>query len=238
MLERLAGKSYFYFLDGYLGYYQIVVALEDQEKTTFTCPFGTFAYCRMPFGLCDAPGTFQRCMMSIFSDMIENCIEVFMDDFTVYGDSFDCCLANLSKVLHRCIESNLVLNYEKCHFMVTHGIILGHVISSRGIEVDKSKVDLILNLPYPSNIRDIRGFLGHAGFHRRFIKDFSKIAQPLCHLLQKDTDFEFGKNCKEAFDKLKELLTSAPIIQPPDWELPFEIMTDASDYAVGAVLGQ
>ncbi|XP_031393661.1 uncharacterized protein LOC116205261 [Punica granatum] len=238
MLERLAGKSYFCFLDGYSGYYQIVVAPEDQEKTTFTCPFGTFAYRRMPFGLCDAPGTFQRCMMSIFSDMIENCIEVFMDDFTVHGDSFDRCLANLSKVLHRCIESNLVLNYEKCHFMVTHGIVLGHVISSRGIEVDKSKVDLILNLPYPSNIRSIRSFLGHAGFYRRFIKDFSKIAQPLCHLLQKDTDFVFGKNCREAFDKLKELLTSAPIIQPPDWKLPFEIMTDASDYAIGAVLGQ
>ncbi|PKI69087.1 hypothetical protein CRG98_010556 [Punica granatum] len=139
-----------------------------------------------------------------------------MDDFIVYGDSFYRCLANLSKVLHRCIESNLVLNYEKCHFMVTHGIVLGHVISSRGIEIDKSNVDLILNLPYPSNVRDIRGFLGHAGFYRRFIKDFSKIAQPLCYLLQKDTDFAFGENCKEAFDKLKELLTSAPIIQPPD----------------------
>ncbi|PKI35381.1 hypothetical protein CRG98_044229 [Punica granatum] len=209
MLERFAGKSYFYFLDEYLGYYQIVVALEDQEKTTFTCPFDTFAYRRMPFGLCDAPGTFQRCMM-------KNCIEVFMDDFTVYGDSFDRCLVNLSKVLHRRIESNLALNYEKCHFMVTHDIVLRHVTSSRGIEVDKSKVDLILNLPYPSNIRDIRSLLGHAGFYRRFIKDFSKIAQPLCHLLQKNTNFVFGKNCKEVFDKLKKLLTSALIIQPPD----------------------
>ncbi|PKI66254.1 hypothetical protein CRG98_013335 [Punica granatum] len=182
----------------------------------------------MSFGLCDAPRTFQRCMMNIFSDMIENYIEVFMDDFTVYGDSFDCCLAKLSKVLHLCIESNIVLNYEKCHFMVTHGIILGHVISSRGIEVDKSKVDLILNLLYQSNVRDIRSFLGHASFYRRFIKNFSKIAQPLCYLLQKDTDFAFGKNCKEAFDKLKDLLTSAPINQPPDRELLFEIMTDAT----------
>ncbi|PKI37508.1 hypothetical protein CRG98_042106 [Punica granatum] len=103
MLERLAGKSYFCFLDGYSGYYQIVVAPEDQEKTTFTCPFGTFAYRRMPFGLCDASGTFQHCMM-------KNCIEVFMDDFTVYGDSFDRCLGNLFKVLHRCIELNIVLN--------------------------------------------------------------------------------------------------------------------------------
>jgi hypothetical protein len=118
MLERLAGKKFFCFLDGYSGYYQILVAPEDQEKTTFTCPFGTFAFRRMPFGLCNAPGTFQRCMMSIFSDMIEHCIEIFMDDFTVYGDSFDQCLDHLSRVMKRCIETNLVLNYEKCHFMV------------------------------------------------------------------------------------------------------------------------
>ncbi|XP_073033722.1 uncharacterized protein [Primulina eburnea] len=237
-LERLAGKTYFCFLDGFSGYYQIVIAQEDQEKTTFTCPFGTFAYRRMPFGLCNAPGTFQRCMLSIFSEYIENCIEVFMDDFTVYGDSFDNCLSHLSKILKRCMETNLVLNYEKCHFMVTEGIVLGHVVSSRGIEVDKAKVDLITNLPYPTNVKGIRGFLGHAGFYRRFIKDFSKIALPMSKLLQKDVPFEFGEDCKEAFNKLKNLLTIAPIIQPPDWNLPFEIMCDASNYAVGTVLGQ
>lgn len=183
MLERLAGKSFFCFLDGFSGYYQIVIAPEDQEKTTFTCPFGTFACRRMPFGLCNAPGTFQRCMLSIFSEFIEKCIEVFMDDFTVYGDSFDSCLDNLTKILKRCMETNLVLNYEKCHFMVTEGIVLGHVISSRGIEVDKEKVDLILSLPYPTNVREVRAFLGHAGFYHRFIKDFSKIALPLSKLL-------------------------------------------------------
>ncbi|XP_031112037.1 uncharacterized protein LOC116016008 [Ipomoea triloba] len=238
MLERLAGKSCFCFLDGFSGYYQIAIAQEDQEKTTFTCPFGTFAFRRMPFGLCNAPGTFQRCMMSIFSEFIESCIEVFMDDFTVYGDSFEVCLNNLSKVLKRCIDANLVLNYEKCHFMVSQGIVLGHVISAKGIEVDKAKVDLIVNLPYPTKVREVRSFLGHAGFYRRFIKDFSRIAVPLSKLLQKEVTFEFGKECQEAFDKLKALLTSAPIIQPPNWELPFEIMCDASNYAVGAVLGQ
>ena len=119
MLERLAGKSFFYFLDGFSGFYQIPIAQEDQEKTTFTCPFGTYAYRRMPFGLYNVRATFQRCVMSIFSEYIENCIEVFMDDFTVYGDSFDECLDNLTKVLKRCIDTNLVLNYEKCHFMAT-----------------------------------------------------------------------------------------------------------------------
>jgi len=112
MLKRLEGKSFYCFLDGYSGFNQIVINPKDQEKTTFTCPFGTYAYRRMPFGLCNAPATFQRCMMSIFSDYVERIIEVFMDDFMVYGDSFDKCLESLSLVLKKCIETNLVLNYE------------------------------------------------------------------------------------------------------------------------------
>ncbi|KAM2886687.1 hypothetical protein COP2_013742 [Malus domestica] len=238
MLERLAGHSFYCFLDGYSGYNQIVIAPEDQEKTTFTCPFGTFAYRRMPFGLCNAPATFQRCMVSIFSDFIEKIIEVFMDDFSVFGDSFDGCLENLTLILKRCMETNLVLNWEKCHFMVKQGIVLGHIISENGIEVDKSKIDLVRHLPSPTSVREVRSFLGHAGFYRRFIKDFSKIAQPLCRLLQKEVAFEFTKECTASLNQLKELLTTAPIIVPPDWSLPFELMCDASNYALGAVLGQ
>ncbi|XP_062083485.1 uncharacterized protein LOC133789741 [Humulus lupulus] len=222
MLGRLAGHPYYCFLNGYSGYNQIVIAPEDQEKTTFTCPFGTFAFRRMPFGLCNAPATFQRCMMSIFSEYIENIIEVYMDDFSVYGDSFDRCLHNLTLVLQRCIETNLVLNWEKCHFMVNQGIVLGHVISVKGIEVDKAKIDLIRSLPSPTSVKEVRSFLGHAGFYRRFIKDFSTISTPLCNLLQKDVKFEFNENCLVAFNLLKESLTTAPIIQPPNWELPFE----------------
>ncbi|KAM1972879.1 hypothetical protein FF1_019390 [Malus domestica] len=238
MLERLAGHSFYCFLDGYSGYNQIVIAPDDQEKTTFTCPFGTFAYRPMPFGLCNAPATFQRCMVSIFSDYVEKIIEIFMDDFSVFGDSFDKCLDNLTLILKRCVETNLVLNWEKCHFMVKQGIVLGHIISEKGIEVDKSKVDLVRYLPSPTSVREVRSFLGHAGFYRRFIKDFSKIAQPLCRLLQKDVSFEFNEACEKAFKHLKELLTTAPIITPPDWSIPFELMCDASDYALGAVLGQ
>ncbi|CAN6691955.1 unnamed protein product [Malus baccata var. baccata] len=238
MLDRLASYVFYCFLDGYSGYNQIVIAPEDQEKTTFTCPFGTFAYRHMPFGLCNAPATFQRCMMSIFSDYVEKIIEVFMDDFSVFGDSFDGCLHNLSLILKRCVETNLVLNWEKCHFMVKQGIVLGHIISEKGIEVDKSKIDLVRHLPYPTSVREVRSFLGHAGFYRRFIKDFSKVAQPLCRLLQKEVAFEFTKACTASFKQLKELLTTAPIIVPLDWSLPFELMCDASDYALGAVLGQ
>jgi hypothetical protein len=205
MLERLAGKSFYCFLDGYSGYNQIVINPEDQEKTTFTCPFGTYAYRRMPFGLCNAPATFQRCMMSIFSDYVERIIEVFMDDFTVYGDSFDKCLENLSLILKRCIETNLVLNYEKCYFMVEQGIVLGHVVSSRGLEVDKAKIDVISSLPYPSCVREVRSFLGHAGFYRRFIKDFSKIIAPLCRLLAKEVDLCLIKHVKMPMMSLRDV---------------------------------
>jgi hypothetical protein len=113
ILERVVGHEFYCFLDGYSGYNQIEIALEDQEKTTFTCLFGTFAYRRMPFGLCNAAATFQRCMLSIFSDMVERFLEIFMDDFSVFGDSFDDCLTNLEKVLSRCEEKNLVLNWKK-----------------------------------------------------------------------------------------------------------------------------
>ena len=212
MLERVAGHEFYCFLDGYSGYNQIEIALEDQEKTTFTCPFGTFAFRKMPFGLCNAPETFQRCMMGIFSDMIE----IFMDDFSVFGDSFESCLENLRKVLERCQEKNLVLNWEKCHFMVTQGIVLGHIVSKDGIEVDKAKVELISNLPIPKCVRDIRSFLGHAGFYRRFIKDFSAIARPLCTLLAKDVPFTWSQACDTAFAKLKNMLVSPPIMRSPN----------------------
>ncbi|GJY06850.1 reverse transcriptase domain-containing protein [Tanacetum coccineum] len=231
MLERLAGNEYYCFLDGFSGYFQIPIDPQDQEKTTFTCPYGTFAYRRMPFGLCNAPGTFQRCMMAIFHDMIEETMEVFMDDFSVFGDSFSSCLSHLDKMLKRCEDTNLVLNWEKCHFMVKEGIVLGHKISKSGIEVDKAKVDVIAKLPHPTSVKGVRSFLGHAGFYRRFIQDFSKIARPMTHLLEKETPFVFSKECIEAFNLLKKKLTEAPILVAPDWDLPFEIMCDASDYA-------
>ncbi|GJV14729.1 reverse transcriptase domain-containing protein [Tanacetum coccineum] len=158
MLERLAGNEFYGFLDGFLGYFQIPIDPQDQEKTTFTCPYGTFTYRRMPFGLCNAPGTFQRCMMVIFHYMIEKTMKVFMDDFSVFRDSFDSCLSNLEKMLKR----------------------------------------------------------------------------PMTHLLEKETPFVFSKDCIDAFETLKKKLTEAPILVVPDWNLPFELMCDASDFAIGA----
>jgi hypothetical protein len=161
-----------------------------------------------------------------------------MDDFSVYGKTFMDFLANLDKVLTRCAEVDLVLNWEKCHFMVKQGIVLRHIISERGIEVDKAKLEMVEKLPPPTDVKSLRSFLGHAGFYRRLIKDFSKITKPLTHLLRKDVAFDFVEKRLSALRTLKIALVSAPIIQPPDWSQPFEIMCDASDYAVGAVLGQ
>jgi len=218
MLERLVEKAYYYFLDGYSGYNHITVDPQDQEKTAFICPFGIFAYKKkMSFGLCNAPVTFHRCMLAIFTDFVENFIKVFMDDLLVFGSTFDSCLENLDVVLKRCVETNLVLNWGKCHFMITEGIVLGHKISERGIEVDKAKVEIIERLPPPTNVKGIRSFLGHAGFYRRFIKDFSKIAKPLYNLLNKDTVFEFDQNFVEAFECLKKKLTTAPVVTALDW---------------------
>ena len=185
MLDRLAGHPHFCFLDGYSGYNQIAIALEDQEKTTFTCPYGTFAFRRMLFGLCNAPTTFQRCIMSMFLDLDEDDMEIFMDDFLVYGSNFEKCLENLETVLHRCQDKNLALNWEKCHFMVSEKIVLGHKISTARLEVDQAKVSVIKTLFPSSTIKGIRSFLGHVGFYRRFIRGFSKISRPLCSCWKK-----------------------------------------------------
>nr|GEX44872.1 hypothetical protein [Tanacetum cinerariifolium] len=180
MLERLAGNKYYFFLDGFSGYFQIPVDPKDQENTTFTCPYGMFTYRRMPFGLCN----------------------------------------------------------EKIHFMVKEGIVLSSKNSKNEIEVDKSKVNVIAKLPHPTTVKGIRSFLGHAGFYRRFIQDFSKIARPMTRLFEKDTPLFFSMECIEAFQTLNRKLTEAPILISLSWDLPFELMCDASDFAIGAVLGK
>ncbi|GJS37483.1 reverse transcriptase domain-containing protein [Tanacetum coccineum] len=210
MLERLAGNEFYCFLDGFSGYFQIPIDPKDQEKTTFTCPYGTFAYRRMPFGLCNAPGTFQRCMMAIFHDMIEKTMEVFMDDFSVFGDSFSSCLANLDKMLKRCEDTKLALNWEKSHFMVKEGIVLGHKISRKGIEVDKAKVDIYQRLfqnlsTHDPSLREEYSF----HFLGRLHSCFSNI--------EKEVNRSSNSHCSE---------------------LGPTFMCDASDYAIGAVLGQ
>ena len=201
-----------------------------------TCPFGIFAFHHMAFELCNAPTTFQRYIINIFSNVVECLLEIFTDDLFVFGSFFEC-LHQLTLVVVRYKEKNLVLNWEKCHFMVKQGIVLGHVISHWEIEVVKVKVDLVSNLSAPCTVKEVCSFLGHAGFYKRFIQDFSKNARPLCKLLVTDAPFVFDEDCKRAFGDLKRILTSTPIIQPPNWGVPFDIMCDTSDYDIGVVLG-
>nr|GEY23287.1 hypothetical protein [Tanacetum cinerariifolium] len=153
MLEQLAGNEYYCFLDGFTGYFQIPIDPRDHEKTTFTCPYGMFAYRRMPFGLYNAPDTFQMCMLAIFHDMVEKTMEVFMDDFSVFGNSFENFLSRLEKMLQRCEDTKLCLNWEKSHFMVKEGIVLGHKISKNRIKFDKDKIDVIAKLPHPTTVK-------------------------------------------------------------------------------------
>ncbi|GJW37033.1 reverse transcriptase domain-containing protein [Tanacetum coccineum] len=176
-----------------------------------------------------SPRYYHGGMMAIFHDMIEKTMEVFMDDFSVFGDSFDSCLSNLEKMLKRCEDTNLVLNWEKCHFMCKEGIMLGHKISKAGIEVDRAKVDVIAKLPHPTTVKGVRSFLGHAGFYRRFIQDFSKIARPMTHLLEKETPFVFSKDCIDAFQTLKRSLPKQPILFPWIGYLPFELISTMTE---------
>ena len=154
--------------------------------------------------------------MSMFLDLVEKAMEIFMDDFSVYGSSFEKCLENWETVLQRSQDKNLALNWEKCHFMVTKGIVLGHKISAARLEVDQAKVSVIKTLLPPTTVKGIRSFIGHTGFCRRFIRDFSKISRPLCKLLENDANFDYDEPCRSAFEEIKFGLVTAPIMATPD----------------------
>ena len=165
-------------------------------------------------------------------------LSVFMDNFLIFGTSFDACLEHLTQILNVCVKQCLVLRWEKSHFMVREVIVLGHLVSSKGVEVDKAKVEVIQDLALPKSIRELKIFLGHVGFYRRFIQDFAKVLKPLTSLLCKEKDFILEEEGKHAIMQLKQSLVEAPILQSPNWHLPYEIMCDASNFAMGAVLGQ
>ena len=175
---------------------------------------------------------------AILSEFLGDSLEVFVDNFSIFGNDFESCLAHLTKILEVCVKKQLVLSWEKSHFMVREGVVFVHIVLGKGLEVDKAKIDVIQNLPLPSTVKDLMSFLRHVGFYRRFIQDFVKVSKPLTTLLCKDKDFIINEEGKRAFTMLKQALIEAPILQSPNWDLPFEIMCDASDYAVGAVLGQ
>nr|GEX42797.1 reverse transcriptase domain-containing protein [Tanacetum cinerariifolium] len=214
MLERLAGNEFYCFLNGLSGYFQIPIDPRDQEKTTFTCPYGTFAYRRMPFGLCNAPGTFQRCMLAIFHKIVKKTMEVFMDDFLVFGNSFENCLPHLDKMLQRCEDTNLCLNLEKSHFMVKEGIVLGHKISKNRIEVDRAKVNVIAKLPHPITVKGMP----------------TSLSKTVTRANDKE-NFHNGMRCLKTESKFVKSLTFGALIL---WAVP--VFTREQIYSHGAII--
>ena len=237
VLDHVAGQECFSFLDGFSGYNQVSIRKEDQLKTTFTTDWGTYAFNRMPFGLCNAPGTFQRLMMDIFQDFLKHFLEVFIDDFAVFS-AWNDHLSYLRRTFERCRETRLKLHPGKCYFGMVSGLLLGHIVSRHGIAVDLAKVIVIMALVAPKNLRELRGFLGCVGYYRRFIENYAQIAGPLTELLKKEAEYLWTTVRQEAFDELKKRLVTAPILTAPDWTKDFHVTVDASRWCLGAILWQ
>ena len=225
-------------IDLFSGYHQVPMNPDDKDKTTFTTMFGNYKFCVMPFGLCNAPATFQREMNRIFFDLIGVCLFVYIDDLVIFSDSIESHIKHLTMVFQILADNGLKINLEKCSFFKTKVTLLGHTLSTQGISPIPDKVKVIVNWLPPKNITQLKSFLGAIGYYRKFVKNFAQIAKPLFNLLKKDVRYVWSNDCNYAFEKLKKTLTMAPILVPPDYSKPFIIRTDASRDGLGGVLLQ
>lgn len=239
ILDNLGKSIYFTTLDLKSGFHQIEMDPDHQHKTAFSTSQGHFEFTRMPFGLKNAPATFQRAMNSILSNYIGNICYVYLDDIIIVGHNLKNHLENVSKVLRRLVQFNLKIQLDKCEFLRRETEFLGHIITPEGIKPNPDKITKILEWPLPKNEKQIRQFLGLSGYYRRFIKNYSKITKPMTKYLKKDQTVDTNDpEFIESFTKLKETIASDQVLAYPDFELPFILTTDASNYAVGAVLSQ
>lgn len=238
LLDQLGKCQYFTTLDLASGFHQIEIDPKDIQKTAFTVENGHFEFVRMPFGLKNAPSTFQRVMDNILLGIQNERCLVYMDDIIVYSATIHDHLSRLTDVFKRLRNANLKIQPDKCEFLRKEVAYLGHVITKDGVKPNPSKVDSILNFPQPKNQKDIKSFLGLAGYYRRFISNFAKVSKPLTKLLQKDQPFVFDSECVKSFNDLKHALTSTPVLVYPNFNEPFLLTTDASGFAIGAVLSQ
>jgi hypothetical protein len=238
MLDSLAGAKYFSTLDLMSGYWQVEMNLSDREKTAFITRYGIYEFNVMPFGLCNAPATFQRLMNYIYQGIAYKYVVVYLDDTNIFSKTFDDHLKHLHEVFTRIRKAGLKLNLEKCNFWMKRLPFLGHIIEEKGISPDPDKIIAVQNITPPKNVTQLRSFLGLAGYYRRFIRNFSSIAQPLNQLLRKDIAYDWKDNCQQAFDELKQRLTTAPILIYPDYYREFILATDASYHGFGATLSQ
>ena len=238
LLEHLAGHSWYSACDGFMGYYSVKIRDEDVTKTTFKTPFGTYAYTVMLFGLKNAPHTYSRVTAKTFEDLIGKTLEAYIDDTATYSDTFEEHLVHLRATFEAAKKTGIRLKASKCHFFYPEIEFVGHLVGKKGIRMMPDKVKRIQEWPAPMDRTKLKGFLGLAGYYRRLIKNFAAITFPLNKLTSKKVPFEWGPDHQQAFDALKEALTSAPVLGKPDYKKDWVLEVDASDIALGAVLGQ
>jgi len=238
LLDRLLGARYFSKIDLRSGYHQVRIAAEDVHKTAFSTRYGHYEFLVMPFGLTNAPATFMNLMQSVFNQYLDDFVIIFLDDILVYSKTHADHMMHLEYALQTLRQQKLYAKKSKCEFNKSEISFLGHVINSNGITMEPSKVDAVMKWPQPRNIHDIRSFLGLAGYYRRFVKDFSRVAAPLTNLLHKNTPFNWGVEQETAFTELKQAVSSAPVLIVPDPNKPYTVVTDASGFAIGAALCQ
>ena len=237
-LDTLAGSTMFTTLDLLSGYWQVEVAEADRAKTAFCTMEGLYEFSVMPFGLCNAPATFQRLMDLVLRGLQWSQCLVYIDDVIIPGRSFSEHLGNLQAVLQRLREAGLKLQPKKCAFLQSQVSYLGHVVSSEGVAADPAKVEKVATWPVPMTVKEVQQFLGFAGYYRRFVKHFADVARPLHHLTERTMEFRWTKQCQVAFDELRRRLVTAPVLAYPDYTKPFTLDTDASDTGIGGVLSQ
>ena len=238
ILDQLAGNSWFSTLDLKSGYWQIKIRPEDKEKTAFSIGKGLWQFTIMPFGLCNAPATFERLMEKVLRNLLSKICLVYLDDVIIFGKSFTEMINNLKIVFLRLREANLKLNPKKCVLFNKNVKYLGHVVSAEGVVTDPDKITVVKDWPIPHTKKQLRSFLGFCSYYRKFVKGFSSLAKPLYMLTENQTKYVWGDECQKAFEKLKFLLCSSPILSFPREKGEFLLDTDASNIGIGAVLSQ
>ena len=238
LLGKFLGKRWYSSLDLTSGFWNIVVKKKDREKLAFITSEGLYQFKRMPFGFCNAPGIFQRMMQKALGNLVHNKVLVYIDDIIIYSDTFEQHLKDIDEVLGKLREANLKLGKEKCYFCQDEVEFLGFVVTENGVKTSDSKIEKIRDFPRPKDITQLRGFLGLAGYYRKFIPRFSDIAKPMTKLLGKKEQYIWGKEQQRSFERIKEKLINAPVLAYPDYDKPFIITTDASKIAIGAVIEQ
>ena len=237
-LDHLSGACWFSTLDLCSGYWQVEMEPEDKPKTAFVTKRGLFQFTVMPFGLCNAPATFERLMETVLNGLQWEVCLIYLDDIIVIGKSFEEMMSNLEKVFNRLFSAGLKLKAKKCHLFSKEVQFLGHIVNADGVSTDPSKVETVREWPEPVSVTEVRSFLGLCSYYRRFIRNFADIARPLHKLTQKGAKFKWTKECQDSFENLKYSLTHSPVLAFPDFTKPFILDTDASDQGIGSVLSQ